>query len=66
MQEFSRFSRLLAGLVGYEISPLKIKNVPKNKNVKKRVFFKKNNKKPTELFIIYSKKKGGWERRQDL
>jgi len=36
MQEFSRFSRILADLEGY-----KIKKVPKNTNVKKRVFYKK-------------------------
>jgi len=30
-QEFSRFSRILAGLAGYKISPQENKNVPENK-----------------------------------
>ena len=31
MQEFSTFSRILAGLVGYKILPLENKNVPETK-----------------------------------
>jgi len=40
MQEFSRFSRILAGLLGYKIRHYKIKNVTKIKNVK-NAFFRK-------------------------
>jgi len=36
MQEFSRFSRILAGLVVYTISPLE--NKKRSKNVKQRIF----------------------------
>ena len=46
MQEFSRFSRILTGLEGYKILPLETKKHSKKwKNLKKRVFYKKNNKK---------------------
>jgi len=31
LKEFSRFGRILAGLVGYNISPLEYKKVKKNK-----------------------------------
>src|SRR6218665_3044003 len=37
MEEFSRFSRILADLVGYKISPLENKKGPKNG--KKTLFF---------------------------
>src|SRR6218665_2046754 len=49
MQEFSRFSRILAGLVGQKCHNLKIKNVPKIKNLKK-VFFL-NNRKRKKRFL---------------
>ena len=39
MQEFNRFSRILAGLVGYKIYPLENKK-KFQKNLKKRVFIK--------------------------
>jgi len=38
MQEFSKFSRILADLVGYKISSLANKKFQKIKNVKNRVF----------------------------
>jgi len=40
MQEFSRFSRILAGLVGYRNAQLENKNVPKIKERLKAVFYK--------------------------
>src|SRR6218665_965750 len=40
MEEFNRFSRILASLVGYKIYPLENKNVPKIKNVKNAFFIK--------------------------
>ena len=42
MQEFSRFSRILAGLVGQKISPLE--NKKPSKKYKKRVSYKNNKK----------------------
>src|SRR6218665_2198705 len=50
MQEFGRFSIILAGLVGYKISPRENKNVQKNK---KRVFIKiiKKSKKPFYIYV---------------
>src|SRR6218665_3723242 len=50
IEKFNRFSRILAGLVGYKISPLENKKRSKNKSVKKRVFYK-NNKKRKKRFL---------------
>jgi len=47
-QEFSKFSRILEGLVGKKISPLENKKV--QKNVKKRVFYKNNKKRKKRFF----------------
>ena len=50
MQEFSRFSRVLVGLVGYKISPLENKKRSKNKKTLKARFYK-NNKKRKKRFL---------------
>ena len=52
MEEFNRFSRILASLVGYKIYPLENKNVPKIKNVK-NAFFIKIIKNVKNVFYIY-------------
>jgi len=41
MQEFSRFSRILAGLAIYKISSLENKKRSRKKNVKKRAYLLK-------------------------
>ena len=56
MQEFNKFGRILAGLIGsYEISPLWNKNVQNNKNVKNG-FLKKNKKTCKKRFYNYGMK----------
>src|SRR6218665_2970904 len=53
MEKFSRFSRILTGLVGYKISPLENKKRSKNKNVKKRVFYKNNKKRKKRVLHLW-------------
>lgn len=54
VEEFSRFSNILAGSIGEKIIlHYKIKNVAKNKKSLKNAFLYKNNKKCKKRFYIY-------------
>src|SRR6218665_2532255 len=53
MEKFNRFSRILAGLVGYKISPLENKKRSKNKKSLKTRFYK-NNKKVKNVSYTYA------------
>src|SRR6218665_3675412 len=51
MEKFSRFSRILAGLVGYKNSPLENKKRSKNKKTLKNAFFIKIIKNVKNVFL---------------
>src|SRR6218665_1008305 len=56
MEKFNRFSRILAGLIGYKISPLENKKRSNNKKTLKNAFFIKVIKNVKNVFYIYVNK----------